>query len=72
VDADNSVCINIRLDGTNPCYFAGEVVSGTVNIKIKEGNVKVDEIFILLTGEAGYVTKPTVQNINGAVVRLDT
>jgi len=70
--AGNSVCINIHLDGTNPSYFAGEVVSGTVNINIKEGHVKVDEIFISLTGEAGYETKYTVRSTNGAVVRVDT
>jgi hypothetical protein len=70
--AGNSVGIDIDLGRTNSYYFAGEVISGTVNIKIKEGHIKVDEIFILLTGEAGYVTKRTVQNTNGAVVRVDT
>jgi hypothetical protein len=70
--AGNSVCINIHLDETNPCYFAGDVVSGVVDIKIKEGDVKIDKIYISLTGEAGYVTKHTVQNTNGAVVRVDT
>ena len=64
--SSNSVCINIRLDRTNSFYFAGESVSGTINVHIKSGDVKVDEIILLLAGEAGYTTTRTVQDTNGS------
>jgi len=62
----NSVCVNINLDRPNPFYFAGENVSGSVHVNIKEGKIKVDEIFILLKGETGYTTQRTVHESNGS------
>jgi len=44
--AGNSIRINIHLDRTNPIYFPGEAISGIVNINVKKGCVKVNEIFI--------------------------
>lgn len=62
----NSVCVNINLDRSNPFYFAGENVSGSVQINIKEAGVKVDEIYLLLKGETGYTTTRTVHESNGS------
>ncbi|CAF3909892.1 unnamed protein product [Rotaria sp. Silwood1] len=55
----NSVNITINLDRTNPFYFAGESVSGTVIADIKEEHVKVDEVFLVLKGKVGYTTDPS-------------
>ena len=64
--SSNSVCISIHLDRTNPFFFDGELVSGTVNINIKDRVVKVNEVFVILTGETGYTTTHTDQNSNGS------
>lgn len=58
--SSNSAHISIHLDRANPFFYAGERVSGTVNVHLKEGNIKIDEIFMLLLGETGYTTAITV------------
>ncbi|CAF1433430.1 unnamed protein product [Rotaria sp. Silwood1] len=64
--SSNSVHVTLNLDRTNPFFYAGELVSGTANVNIKEGQVKVDEIFIVLKGETGYTTTRTVHESNGS------
>ncbi|CAF1232387.1 unnamed protein product [Rotaria magnacalcarata] len=62
----NSAQININLDRAVPFFYSGESVSGSVNVNITEGQIKVDEVFIVLKGEAGYTTTRTVSNSNGS------
>ncbi|CAF1115165.1 unnamed protein product [Rotaria sordida] len=64
--SNNSVNIAINLDRMNPFFYAGESVSGTVNVNIKEGHIKVDELFIELKGETGYTTTHTIHESNGS------
>jgi hypothetical protein len=60
----NSSTIGIHLDETNLFYFAGETITGTVELNVTEGKVEADEIYIELTGEIGYTTTRTVYNNN--------
>ncbi|CAF3293025.1 unnamed protein product [Rotaria socialis] len=62
----HSAHISINLDRAVPLFYSGESVSGSVNVNITEGHIKVDEVFIVLNGEAGYTTTRTVQNTNGS------
>lgn len=64
--SSNSVNVTIGLDKVSPIFYTGETVSGTVNVIIKEGEIKVDEVYILLNGETGYTTTRTVTNSNGS------
>ncbi|CAF1238335.1 unnamed protein product [Adineta steineri] len=64
--SNNSVLIDIHLDRTNPLYYAGETVSGTINVHFKAGQIKVDEIILLLSGEVGYTTTRSVNDSNGS------
>jgi len=68
---NNSSYITINLDRMNPMFSAGETVSGTSTVNIQEGDVKVDEIFIILEGEAGYTTTRHVDQGNGSS-RIET
>ncbi|CAF0815406.1 unnamed protein product [Adineta ricciae] len=64
--SNHSVQINIHLDRANSFYFAGETVSGTINVRISAGQIKLDEILLLLAGESGYTTTHTVTDSNGS------
>ncbi|CAF0937716.1 unnamed protein product [Adineta ricciae] len=67
--SNHSVQINIHLDRTELFYFAGETVSGTINVHINEEQIKFDEIILLLAGESGYTTTRTVTDSNGTMHR---
>ncbi|CAF2828670.1 unnamed protein product [Rotaria sp. Silwood2] len=64
--SSNSVNITINLDRLNPLFYAGESISGTTTVNMKEGQVKIDEIFLVLKGETGYTTTHTVHDSNGS------
>ncbi|CAF3075937.1 unnamed protein product [Rotaria sp. Silwood2] len=63
----NSVNIAISLDRMNPFFYAGEIVSGTVNAEIMKEHVNVDEIFVVLNGETGYTTTRIVDQSDGSI-----
>ncbi|CAF4021812.1 unnamed protein product, partial [Rotaria sp. Silwood1] len=64
--SSNSVNITINLYRTNPFFYAGESVTGTVSVNIKEGHITVDELFIVLKDETGYTTTHTIHESNGS------
>ena len=61
----NSGAIGINLDRNPLVYYTDEILSGSVNLNITEGNLTVDEIYIKLTGEIGYTTTKTIISGNG-------
>lgn len=63
--ATNGTQVNIHLDRENPFFYAGERISGTVDMYIKEGQVEADEIYIQLQGEAAFRTIRTVYDYQG-------
>ncbi|CAF1468822.1 unnamed protein product [Adineta steineri] len=57
-----SSAIVINLDRENGFFYAGEVVSGTVELHVKDARLKADEIDFKLLGIMGYSTTSTDPN----------
>ncbi|CAF4797337.1 unnamed protein product [Rotaria sp. Silwood1] len=60
----NSSAITINLDRNNLLYFSDETVSGTIDLNIRQGKLKADEIYIILMGEIGNTTMPVFSHSN--------
>lgn len=61
-----SVAIRIKADRKSVFYYAGELISGTVYIEIKEGYVAVEQASVVLTGETGFTTTHTIIDSEGS------
>ncbi|CAF1133618.1 unnamed protein product [Didymodactylos carnosus] len=58
--------IAITFDRGETFYFANEIVSGKVQLNIiGDDRIKVDEVYLTLTGEIGYTTTKTLYTSKG-------
>jgi len=64
--------ILLKLDRINLIYLTNEIIRGNVLLTINEGQLKIDEISICLTGEIGYTkTKLTVDGTGQSITTTD-
>ncbi|CAF1101165.1 unnamed protein product [Adineta steineri] len=59
--ASNSNVI-FNFDRAKPLFAAGEIISGTVQLNVKDDSLKVNEIDLQLIGATGYSTRSTDGN----------
>ncbi|CAF1121202.1 unnamed protein product [Adineta steineri] len=66
-----SSTIIITLDRTNSLFFSDEIISGTVQLHIKDKKLCADQIDLNLIGEVGYTTTHT-SSVNGQATTSTT
>ena len=65
--------INIVFDRMQPTvYYAGDTISGHVEFTVTERTSKIDDIYVIVTGDVGYTNSRTVRMQNGQHEKIVT
>lgn len=68
---NNNSMINVSFDRPQPTiYYAGDTISGQINLKIPTGADNIHDIYLVINGDVGYTTVRTTRMQNGQTERI--